>query len=71
VSWGLSKQYIVNAKGRRLGVIISIAEYDRLLAAQEELDAIRAYDDARASGQEAVPFEQAVAEIDKGGVFYE
>lgn len=29
----------------------------------EELESIRAYDDAIASGDEAIPFEQAVEEI--------
>jgi PHD/YefM family antitoxin component YafN of YafNO toxin-antitoxin module len=60
----LSKQYVVNAKGRRVGVIISVAEYERLLEAQEELEAIRAYDEATESGDEAIPFERAVDEIE-------
>jgi hypothetical protein len=29
----------------------------------EELESIRAYDDAKTSGDEAIPFEQAIEEI--------
>lgn len=57
-------QYVVNSKGKRLSVIVSIAEYGRLIRAAEELESIRAYDEAKESGDEAVPFEQAIKEID-------
>lgn len=30
----------------------------------EELESVRAYDDAKASGDEAIPFEKAIEEID-------
>jgi hypothetical protein len=30
----------------------------------EELEAIRAYDAAKASGDQAIPFEQAIAEVE-------
>ena len=46
-------------------MILSIAEYKRLLAAAEELDSIRAYDEAKESGEEAIPFEQACDEIER------
>ena len=42
-----------------------MAEYRRLLAAEEELASICAYDDAKASGDEAVKLEQAVAEVEQ------
>ena len=35
-----------------------------LLEAQEELESIRAYDEAKSSGDEVVPFSQAVKEIE-------
>lgn len=63
----LNEQYIVNGRGERVGVLLDIATYRRLLDALEELDAIRAYDEAKAAGDEAVPFEQAVAEIERRG----
>jgi predicted nucleotidyltransferase len=36
-----------------------------LLVEMEELESIRAYDAAKASGDEAIPFEQAISEIIK------
>jgi hypothetical protein len=46
-------------------VLLEIEDYHKLLEALEELDCIRAYDDAKASGDEAIPFEEAVKEIDQ------
>ena len=37
---------------------------DRSLEELEELESVRAYDAAKASGGEVIPFEQAVAEIE-------
>lgn len=35
-----------------------------LLAEMEEMESMRAYDDAKASGDEAIPLEQAISEIE-------
>jgi hypothetical protein len=40
-------------------------DYRQLLDALEELECIRAYDAAKAAGDEVVPFTQAVAEIER------
>jgi len=60
-----SKEFIVNNKGKRTRVILDIAEYNELLDASEELEAIRAYDADKASGDEAIPFDQAIEEIER------
>jgi hypothetical protein len=60
-----SPRYIIDAKGNRIEVVIAIKEYRRLLDALEELEAIRAYDTAKASDDEAIPFEQAISEIEE------
>jgi len=44
--------------------LMDVEDYRQLLEEMEELEAIRAYDAAKASGDEAVPFEQALAEIE-------
>jgi len=54
------ERYVVDEKGTRIGVLLDIDEYRRLLEELEELAAIRAYDAAKASGDEAIPFEQDV-----------
>ena len=63
ITWNM--RYVTDEKGVRVGVLLDITEYERLLEALEELEAIRAYDRAKASQDEAIPFEQAVEEIER------
>jgi PHD/YefM family antitoxin component YafN of YafNO toxin-antitoxin module len=59
------ERYIIDEKGNRVGVVLDIADYQRLLEELEELESIRAYDAAKADSDEVIPFEQAVAEIEQ------
>jgi hypothetical protein len=59
------ERFIVDENGQRIGVLLDIEDYQRLLEELEELEAIRAYDAAKASGDEVLPLEQALAEIEK------
>jgi hypothetical protein len=59
------EHYIVDEKGNRVEVILTLEDYRRILAELEELESTRAYDAAKASGDEVIPFEQAVAEIER------
>lgn len=61
----VKERYVVDKDGKRVGVILNIEDYGRLLEALEELESIRAYDAAKASGDQAVPFEEAVSEIER------
>lgn len=58
-------KYVVDEKGKAVSVLLDIKAYRRMLEELEELEAIRAYDAAKASCDETVPFEQAVQEIEK------
>jgi len=58
-------QFLTNEKGERTAVVISIEEYEKLLEELEELEDIRAYDEAKASGETPVPFDEAVARIER------
>jgi hypothetical protein len=58
------RNYIRDRQGRRIGVVLPLAEYEKLLADLEKLDSIRAYDEALASGDEVIPFQQAIKEIE-------
>jgi len=60
-----TERYVVDSDGNRVGVILDCDRYRELLDAAEELDAIRAYDAAQATDEDAVPFEQAVEEIER------
>jgi len=41
------EQFVTDANGKRVGVLLDVATYDRLCEAEEELSDIRAYDTAR------------------------
>jgi PHD/YefM family antitoxin component YafN of YafNO toxin-antitoxin module len=58
-------QFIVDDSGEKRAVIVDLAEYQRLIEEAEELESIRAYDAAKAADDEAIPFEQAVTEIER------
>ncbi|MGD0011818.1 MAG: hypothetical protein ABSE93_25175 [Terriglobia bacterium] len=60
----LKERYVVDEQGQRISVVLDIADYQELLDELEELESIRAYDAAKASKDQAVPFEQAIAEIE-------
>ena len=59
-------QYITDDSGQRVGVQIGLARYRQLVEALEELEAIRAYDAAKASGEQTRPFESMVREVEEG-----
>ena len=61
---GPKEKFIVNKRGRRVSVILDVRDYQEMLADLEELESIKAYDMAKASRDDAVPFEQAVEEIE-------
>ncbi len=58
------EQFVVDDSGNRTAVLLQIERYSELLEAQEELESIRAFDEAKASNDEAIPFAQAIKEIE-------
>jgi len=61
----VKERYVVDENGNKTGVILDIKDYQRILEDLEELDSVRAYDSARATPGEVIPFEQAIAEIER------
>jgi hypothetical protein len=59
------EHFVIDEDGKRVGVLLGIAEYRQILEELEELEAIRAYDAAKASGDEAIDFEEAIREIER------
>ncbi len=59
------QQYVVDDKGNRVGVVLDINDYQKMLAEIEELESIRAFDAAKSSADTAIPFEKAVSEIER------
>ena len=61
----VKKRYLVDEKGQRVAILLDMADYQKMLEELEELESIRAYERAKASGDELVPFDQAVEEIEQ------
>ena len=60
----MKTQYITDTTGKKMGVILPIREYEKIMEELEELEDIKAYDRAKTYKSEPIPFEQAVKEID-------
>jgi hypothetical protein len=61
----VKERFLVDEVGNRVAVVVSLEDYRQLLADAEELDAIRVYDAAKASGETPIPFKQAVDALDR------
>jgi hypothetical protein len=62
----LHPEFVVDEKENRKAVIVPYDEWRRLMDELEELDDIRAYDRAKAEPDEAIPFEDAVRDLEPG-----
>ena len=59
------ERYVVDETGKRVAVVLDMKAYRKMLAELEELEAVRAYEAAKASRDVAVPFEDAVRRIER------
>lgn len=57
------EHYVVDEQGNRVAVFLEIAEYRKLLSELEELESLCACDAAKATDDEAIPLEEAMAKI--------
>ena len=62
---GFHGHYLVDEEGNRKAVVVPISDWEQIVDALEELEDIRAYDDAKGDSTETIPFEQAISEINK------
>ena len=60
------EEYLVDGQGNRKAVVVPISVWEKIVEALEELDDIRAYDDAKMNPSEIIPFDQAISEINEG-----
>ncbi len=60
-----NEKYLVDDTGERVGVLLDIDQYQRILEELEELESVRAYDAAKAAQDESVPLDQAIKEIEQ------
>ena len=61
----VQEQYLTDREGKRVGVVLELEQFQRIIEELEELEDIRAYDAALASGDDIIPFAQAIAEIEQ------
>jgi PHD/YefM family antitoxin component YafN of YafNO toxin-antitoxin module len=59
------EQYVIDQEGNRTAVLLDVKYYEQLIAALEEVESIRAYDEAKAANDEVIPFDQATDEIER------
>lgn len=62
----VTPRYVVNEHQTPTDVVLTIDEWRCIVAELEELDDIRAYDEARAHEEESVPLEQTARELRAG-----
>jgi PHD/YefM family antitoxin component YafN of YafNO toxin-antitoxin module len=58
-------QFLVNDQGEKIAVVISVAEYEKILEDLEDAEALREYHEAKASGEVGVPFDEAIERIER------
>jgi len=58
-------QFLTNKNGEKIAVVITVDAYAKILEQHEELEDIRAYDEAKASGEAPVPLQRALDEIER------
>lgn len=59
----LHPEFVVGQDKHTKAVLLPLPEWEEIVAELEELDDIRAFDEAKASSDEVIPFAQAVREI--------
>ncbi len=68
----METRYVTDKDGERVGVILDVQEYERLMEAVEDLADLRAADEAlreiESGEDDVIPLEQAVREIREGRV---
>jgi hypothetical protein len=60
-----AKQFVTDENGVRVAVMLDIKEYEELLEELEDLQAAREYEEAKALGETPVPFDEAIARIER------
>jgi hypothetical protein len=58
-----AKQFVTDENGVRVAVVLDIKEYEELLDDLEDLQSVREYEEAKASGETPIPLQQALDEI--------
>ena len=55
----ITPQYIIDNKGKKVSVVLSIKEYQKIMEELEELEDIRLYDESMADKGPSIPADKA------------
>ena len=58
-------RFLIDEKGQRIAVVLDIADYEKMLEELEEREDVRACDELKTSGEDVIPLEQAIEEIER------
>ncbi|MDI6792204.1 MAG: hypothetical protein QME81_04975 [bacterium] len=61
-------EFVVDKHQNRKAVLLSYEEWQKIVEEMEELADVKAYDQAKASPSDPLPFEDAVREIREGNI---
>jgi len=62
----IHEEYVVDVDGNKKAVVVPMSEWQKILDALEELDDIRAYDEAKSKPSNPISFDKAINDIQKG-----
>ena len=62
----VTPRYLVDENQQPTDVVLTIGQWHQILDELEQLEDIKAYDEAKAGSQEAVPLTQATRELREG-----
>jgi PHD/YefM family antitoxin component YafN of YafNO toxin-antitoxin module len=62
---GKEHQFVVNERGEKVAVVISVEEYEELLEEIDDLQAVREYEEAKVAGETPIPLAEAIARIER------
>lgn len=61
----IKPQYIEDKEGNKVAVLLPMEDYQKLLEMLEDIEDVQAYDLAKNSGDEVIPFDQSIREIEE------
>ena len=59
------RQFVMNERGEKIAAVISIEEYEKILEELEDREAIREYREAKTADERPIPFDEAIARIER------
>ena len=61
-------QFVIDENKQPCAVLLPMSDWESIVEELDELDDIRAYDEAKTGPQDSVEFEQALRQIEEGRV---